>query len=81
MVHCSSQEQCTFSHARLPASDVWQRARELAVAIDGLSRAFPRRDRGVASDLSYVSEEIRERLLGQLKIIQRMLAKLIANLP
>jgi four helix bundle protein len=108
---------------------VWQRARELAVAIDGLSRAFPRRDGGIiggqlrraaisipsniaegcgkssrketirflqiasgsateaenhlliASDLGYMSAEVRERVLGQLKTIQRMLAKLIANLP
>jgi four helix bundle protein len=108
---------------------VWQRARELAVAIDGLSRAFPRRDGGIvggqlrraalsipsnvaegcgkgsrketirffqiasgsatamenhlliASDLGYLSEEVRERLLGQLKTTQRLLAKLMANLP
>ena len=108
---------------------VWQRARELAVAIDGLSRVFPRRDGGVvggqlrraaisipsniaegcgkssrketirffqiaagsateaenhlliASDLHYVAPEIRERFLGELKTIQRMLAKLMANLP
>jgi four helix bundle protein len=108
---------------------VWQRARELAVGIDQLTRAFPRRDRGVvgsqlrraslsipatiaegcgkssrkenirylqiasgsasetenhlliASDLGYVSLEVRERYLGDLKTIQRMLAKLIANLP
>ena len=35
----------------------------------------------IASDLGYVSEEVRERLLGELKAIQRMLAKLIKNLP
>jgi four helix bundle protein len=28
---------------------VWQKARELAVAIDGLTRNFPRRDRGVVA--------------------------------
>ena len=108
---------------------VWQRSREFAVAIDRVTRAFPRRDRGVvggqlrraalsipatisegcgksyrketirflqmasasaaeseshlliASDLGYVSEEVRERLLGEVKAIQRMLAKLIKNLP
>ena len=108
---------------------VWQRSRELAVGIDRLTRAFPRRDRGVvgrqlrraalgipstiaegcgksyrketirylqmasgsaseteshlimASDLDYISSEVRERYLGEVKSIQRMLAKLIANLP
>jgi four helix bundle protein len=108
---------------------VWQRSREFAVAIDRLTRAFPRRDRGVvasqlrrsalaipsaisegcgkssrketirylqmgsgsasetenhlliSSDLGYVTPEVRERYLGELKTIQRMLAKLIANLP
>jgi four helix bundle protein len=35
----------------------------------------------IASDLGYLTEEVRERLLGELKTIQRMLAKLIANLP
>ena len=108
---------------------VWQRSRELAVAIDRLTRDFPRRDRGVvggqlrraalsipatisegcgkssrketvrylqmasgsaaeaenhlliASDMSYMTPEVRERYLGELKSIQRMLAKLIANLP
>ena len=108
---------------------VWQRSREFAVAIDRLSRAFPRRDGGVvggqlrraaisipaniaegcgkssrretirffqiasgsateaenhlliASDLEYVAPEIREHYLGDLKTIQRMLAKLMANLP
>lgn len=35
----------------------------------------------IASGLGYVSEEVRERMLGQLKMVQRMLAKLIANLP
>lgn len=108
---------------------VWQRARELAVGIDRLTRAFPRRDRGVvasqlrraslsipaaisegcgkssrketirylqiasgsaaetenhlliASDLGYLTTEVRERFLGDLKSVQRMLAKLIANLP
>jgi four helix bundle protein len=108
---------------------VWQRSRELGVAIDRLTRAFPRRDRGVvgrqlrrsalgipaaisegcgkssrketiwylqiasgsasetenhlimASDLEDVSAEVRERYLGEVKSIQRMLAKLIANLP
>jgi four helix bundle protein len=35
----------------------------------------------IASDLGYLSEEVGERLLGQLKTIQRMLAKLMANLP
>ena len=35
----------------------------------------------IASDLGFVSEEVRERSLGELKIVQRMLAKLIANLP
>ena len=109
--------------------NVWQQARELAVAIDGLSRAFPRRDRGIvggqlrraaisipsniaegcgkssrketirflqiasgsateaenhlliASDLGYLSDEVRERMSGQLKAVQRMLAKLMANMP
>ena len=108
---------------------VWQRAREFGVAIDRLTRAFPRRDRGVvghqlrraalgipaaiaegcgkssrketirylqlasgsasetenhlitASDLGYMNPEVRERYLGEAKTIQRMLAKLIANLP
>jgi four helix bundle protein len=108
---------------------VWQRSRELGVAIDRLTRGFPRRDRGVvghqlrraalgipatisegcgkssrketirylqmasgsasetenhliiASDLDYISSEVRERYLGEVKSIQRMLAKLIANLP
>ena len=108
---------------------VWQRARELAVGVDRLTRAFPRRDGGViggqlrraaisipsniaegcgkssrketirffqiaagsatetenhlllASDLEFIAPEIRERFLGDLKSIQRMLAKLMANLP
>ena len=108
---------------------VWQRARELAVGIDRLTRGFPRRDRGVvggqlrraalsipatisegcgkssrretvqylqmasgsaseaenhlliASDMGYMNREVRERYLGELKTIQRMLAKLMANLP
>ena len=108
---------------------VWQRARELAVAIDRLTRGFPRRDGGVvgrqlrraavsipsniaegcgkssrketirffqiasgsateaenhlliASDLAYLSPEVAQSFLGELKAIQRMLAKLIANLP
>jgi len=108
---------------------VWQRARELAVGIDRLTRTFPRRDRGVvggqlrraslsipatiaegcgkssrketvrylqmasgsaseaenhlliASDLSYMNPDVRERYLGELKTIQRMLGKLMANLP
>jgi len=108
---------------------VWQRSRELAVAIDRLTRVFPRRDRGVlgsqlrraslgvpaaiaegcgkssrketvrylqiasgsaseienhlflASDMEYLNPEVRERYLGEVKSIQRMLAKLIANLP
>ena len=108
---------------------VWQRARELAVAIDRLTRDFPRRDRGVvggqlrraalsipatisegcgkssrketvrylqmasgsasesenhlliASDLGYLTPEVRERYLGELKSIQRMLAKLMKNIP
>ncbi len=106
---------------------VWQRSRELAVGIDRLTRAFPRRDRGdvggqlrraalsipatisegcgkgyrketirylqmasgsasetenhllIASDLGCMNPEVRERYLGELKAIQRMLAKLIAN--
>ena len=108
---------------------VWQRAREFAVGMDRLTRAFPRRDGGIvggqlrraaisipaniaegcgkgsrketirffqiasasasevenhlliASDLGYLTAEVCERCLGQLKAIQRMLAKLIANLP
>jgi len=108
---------------------VWQRARELAVGIDRLTRAFPRRDRGVvggqlrrsalsipatisegcgkssrketirflqiasgsasetenhlliASDLGYLTEDVREGYLGEVKTIQRMLAKLIKNIP
>jgi four helix bundle protein len=107
---------------------VWQRSRDLAVAVDQLTRAFPRRDRGVvasqlrraalgipaaisegcgkssrketirylqmasgsasetenhlllASDLEYLTAEVRERYLGEVKTVQRM-AKLIANLP
>jgi len=35
----------------------------------------------IASDLAYMNPEVRERYLGELKTIQRMLAKLIANLP
>ena len=35
----------------------------------------------IASDLGYVSVEVRERSLGELKAVQRMLAKLTANLP
>lgn len=35
----------------------------------------------IASDLGYMTSELRERYLGELKTIQRMLAKLIANLP
>jgi four helix bundle protein len=35
----------------------------------------------IASDLGYLTTEVRERFLGDLKTIQRMLAKLIANLP
>lgn len=34
----------------------------------------------IASDLGYVSVEVRERSLGELKAVQRMLAKLTANL-
>jgi four helix bundle protein len=108
---------------------VWQRAREFAVGVDRLTRAFPRRDGGVvgrqlrraaisipsniaegsgkgsrketirfleiasrsaseaenhliiASDMGFVTPEIREHLLGHVKTIQRMLAKLILNLP
>src|SRR5215207_8893305 len=108
---------------------VWQRARELAVCVDALTRTFPRSDRGVvggqlrravisipaniaegcgkssrketirffqiasgsateaenhliiASDLRYIEAKRREDVLDRLKTIQRMLAKLIANLP
>jgi four helix bundle protein len=108
---------------------VWQRSRELAVAVDRLTRDFPRRDRGVVagqlrraalsipatisegcgkssrketirylqmasgsaseaenhlligSDLGYMTAEVRERYLGELKTVQRMLAKLMKNLP
>lgn len=108
---------------------VWQRARVLAIAVDGLAKRFPRADRGVvggqlrraaisipaniaegcgkgsrketiryfqiasgsaaevenhlilASDLGYISPAAREQLLCEAKAIQRMLAKLIANLP
>ena len=108
---------------------VWQRGREFAVAVDWITRAFPRHDRGVvggqlrraaisipsniaegcgqgsrketirflkiaarsaseaenhliiASDMGFVSPEVREHYLGNVKTIQRMLAKLIANLP
>jgi four helix bundle protein len=108
---------------------VWQRAREFAVGVDHLTRAFPRRDGGIvggqlrrsaisipaniaegcgkssrketlrffqiaagsatetenhlliAGDLGYLHTEVRERFLGELKTIQRMLAKLMANLP
>ena len=108
---------------------VWERARTLAIAVDGLAKCFPRADRGVvggqlrraaisipsniaegcgkgsrketiryfqiasgsaseveshlilASDLRYISLQAREQLLGEAKAIQRMLAKLIANLP
>ena len=35
----------------------------------------------IASDLGYLTPNVREHCLGHLKIIQRMLAKLIANLP
>ena len=35
----------------------------------------------IASDLGYMDPEVRERYLGELKTIQRMLAKLIANIP
>lgn len=35
----------------------------------------------MASDLGYLSPEVRERSLGNVKTIQPMLAKLMANLP
>jgi len=107
---------------------VWQRAREFAVGVDRLTRAFPRRDGGVvgrqlrralsipsniaegcgkgsrketirflhmatgsaaeteshliiASDMGFLTPQVREDYLGHAKAIQRMLAKLIANLP
>ena len=108
---------------------VWQRARALAIAVDGVAKGFPRADRGIvggqlrraaisipsniaegcgkgsrketiryfqiasgsateveshlilAADLHYMSHETREQLLADAKAIQRMLAKLIANLP
>jgi hypothetical protein len=50
-----------------PRLRVWQRAREFAVLI--------------ASDLGHMNPEVRERYLGELETIQRMLAKLIASLP
>ena len=128
---CASllERRTPFRHARLPAVMVWQRARALAVGIDRLTRAFPRRDRGVvggqlrraalsipatisegcgksssketvrylqialgsasetenhllmASDLGYMNPDVRERYLGEVKTIQRMLAKLMADLP
>src|SRR5215207_4228541 len=108
---------------------VWQRARELAVCVDALTRTFPRSDRGVvgvqlrraaisipaniaegcgkssrretiryfqiasgsatevenhltiAADLRYIDSASREMVLDRLKTIQRMLAKLMVNLP
>ena len=108
---------------------VWQRAREFAVGVDRLTRAFPRRDGGIvggqlrraaisipsniaegcgkgsrketirflqiaagsateaeshlliASDMGFLTPEVREHFLGHAKVIQRMLAKLMANLP
>src|SRR3982751_22048 len=108
---------------------VWQRARELAVELDSLTRRFPRSDRGVvagqlrraalsipaniaegcgkgsrketirflqialgsateteshlmiAADFGSLQPQTRETLLGEIKTIQRMLAKLAANLP
>lgn len=35
----------------------------------------------IAGDLDYITAEVRERFLGEIKTIQRMLAKLIDNLP
>ena len=35
----------------------------------------------IASDLGYVAAEVSERCLGDVKSVQRMLVKLIANLP
>ncbi|HTE43885.1 MAG TPA: four helix bundle protein [Gemmatimonadaceae bacterium] len=108
---------------------VWQRARELAVTLDGLTRKFPRSDRGVlggqlrravlsiptniaegcgkssrsetirffqiaagsasetenhlilAGDLGYLQPIVRDRLLDELKAIQRMLMSLMRKLP
>ena len=35
----------------------------------------------IAADFGYLDAQAREALLGEIKIIQRMLAKLAANLP
>ncbi|MEO8564487.1 MAG: four helix bundle protein [bacterium] len=108
---------------------VWDLSRDLAVAVERASRAFPRSDHGVvssqlrramisipaniaegcgkssrketlryfqiaagsaaevenhlliASEFGYLNVGAREELLGQLKSIQRMLFKLMKNLP
>ena len=108
---------------------VWQRSRDLAVAVDRVTRQFPRADRGVtaaqlrravlsipaniaegcgrssrketirflqiasgsaaeaeshlevAFALKYLNERQHESLLGELTAIQRMLFRLIRNLP
>ena len=126
---CASRDAHPFTMHDFRRLMVWQRSRELAAAVDRLTRAFPRRDRGVvgsqlrraalgvpaaisegcgnssrketirylqiasgsasetenhlimASDLGYMTTEVRGRYLGEVKSIQRMLAKLIANLP
>ena len=108
---------------------VWQRSRDLVIAVDKVTRQFPRTDRGVmaaqlrraalsvpaniaegcgksfrketirflqmasgsaaeaeshlevAFALKYVNASQRESLLGELTAIQRMLFRLIRNLP
>jgi four helix bundle protein len=109
--------------------DVWCRARDLVIAVDKVTREFPRSDRGViasqlrravlsvpaniaegcgrnsrketiqflrvasgsateaeshlevAAGLRYLNGAQQERLVGELKAIQRMLFRLIQNLP
>jgi four helix bundle protein len=108
---------------------VWQRARELAIEVDALTKRFPRTDRGVvagqlrrsalsipaniaegtgkssrkeairflqiasgsahetenhllmAGDLRYITPQTCELLTGNAKTIQRMLSRLMQNLP
>src|SRR3954469_2494631 len=120
-----AQLACMHDFKRL---QVWQKARELAVAIDELTRTFPRDDRGVvagqlrrsalsipsniaegcgkssrkecvrflqialgsaketenhlliAADLRYITTGTREKQIGEVTSIQRMLAGLMRNM-
>jgi len=129
MMRCSATLDALFGMHDFRKLRVWQLSRELAVAVDRTSRAFPRADQGVmrsqlrratisipaniaegcgkssrretiryfqiaagsatevenhlllAGDFGYLTTASRDELIEQLKFIQRMLFKLMKNLP